>query len=251
MGSRRLAWLGTVLVCRGLRRLGTSLARRLLRCRVGRRVGPVMLAVARSGRCRSGRKFTGVRGETFTCTAAPAAPTTPSAASAAAAFGTFRASFTGWPRALVRTSQLRTWRLGQGVALALTVVAVDVALADTLAGAFPGALAGALAATLAATIAATLAATLGRRFVPSAAVAIAITLARIAPALPVASVAATVALAARTVGVTAVAGRLTATVASLSVIAPWSAGRAGSTHLRRRLGRLWSRRLASEHPLEA
>lgn len=239
MGSRRLAWLGTVLVCRGLRRLGTSLARRLLRCWVGRRVGPVMLAVARSGRCRSGRKFTGVRGETFTGTAAPAAPTTPSAASAAAAFGTFRASFTGWPRALVPTSQLRTWRLGQGVALALTVVAVDVALADTLAGAFPGALA------------ATLAATLGRRFVPPAAVAIAITLAMIAPALPVASVAATVALTACTVGVTAMAGMLTATVAPLSVIAPWSAGRAGSTHLRRRLGRLWSRRLASEHPLEA
>jgi len=232
MGSRRLAWLGTVLVCRRLRRLGTSLARRLLRRMVGRRVGPVMLAVARSGRCRSGRKFPGVRGETFTCTAAPAAPTTPSAASAAAAFGTFRASFTGWPRALVRSSQLRTWRLGQGVALA-----------DTLAGAFPGAFPGALPGALAAA--------LGRRFVPPAAVAIAITLAMIAPALPVASVAATVALTACTVGVTAVAGMLTATVAPLSVIAPRSAGRAGSTHLRRRLGRLWSRRLASEHPLEA
>jgi hypothetical protein len=194
-----------------------------------------MRTVARSARCRSGRKFPGARGETFTCTAAPAAPTTPSAASATAAFGTFCAPFTGWPRALVRTSQLRTRRLGRRAALALAVVAVDVALVDTLGGAFAGALA----------------ATLGRRLVPPAAVAIAITLAMIAPALPVASVAATVALAARTVGVTAVAGMLTATVASLSVIAPWSAGRAGSTHLRRRLGRLWSRRLASEHPLEA
>lgn len=240
MGSRRLAWLGAVLVCRGrFRRLGASLARGLLRCRVGGRVGRVMRTVARSARCRSGRKFPGARGETFTCTAAPAAPTTPSAASATAAFGTFCAPFTGWPRALVRTSQLRTRRLGRRAALALAVVAVDVALVDTLGGAFAGALA------------ATLAATLGRRLVPPAAVAIAITLAMIAPALPVASVAATVALAARTVGVTAVAGMLTATVASLSVIAPWSAGRAGSTHLRRRLGRLWSRRLASEHPLEA
>jgi hypothetical protein len=243
MGSRRLAWLGAVLVCRGLRRLGAALARGLLRCMVDRRVGPVLLAVARRGRCRSGRKFPGARGETFTCTAAPAAPTTPSAASAAAAFGTFPAPFTGWPRALVRTSQLRARRLGQGVALALTVVAVDVALADTLAGALAGAFAGAFPGALAAT--------LGRRFVPPAAVAIAITLAMIAPAIPVASVAATVALTACTVGVTAVAGMLTATVASLSVITPWSAGRAGSAHLRRRLGRLWSRRLASEHPLEA
>src|SRR5215475_5864346 len=108
MWSRRLAWLGTVLVCRGLRRLGTSVARGLLRFMVGRRVGHGLLAVARSRRCSRGRKFPGAG----------------------------RAPFTGWPRALVCSGELRTRRLGGGVALALTVVAIDVALADTLSGAF-------------------------------------------------------------------------------------------------------------------
>ena len=231
MWRSRLAWLGTVLVCRGLRRLGSAVARGLLRFMFGRRVG--LLAVARSGRCSSGRKFPGAGRETFACTATSAAPPTPSAASAAAAFGTLRAPFSGWPRARGRTGELRRRRFGGGVALALTVVAIDVALADTLTGAF--------------------AATLGGWLVAPPAVAIAITLAMISPAVPVpvASVAATVALAACTVGVTAVAGMLTATIASRCVIAPWSAGRARSTHLRRRLGRLGSRRLASEYPLEA
>ena len=235
MWRSRFAWLGAVFVCRGLRRLGTSLARGLLRVKVGRRAGHVMLAVARSGRCGSGRKFPGDGRKTFTCTATPAAPTTPSAAPAAAAIGTFRAPLTGWPRSLAGASELGTRRLGRNTALALAVVAVDVALAATLTAAFAGTFAG----------------TFDRRLGPPAAIAIAVTLAMIAPAIPVASVAATVALTARTVRVAAVARMLTATVAALSVIAPWSASRARSTHLGRRLGRLWSRRLASEYPLEA
>jgi hypothetical protein len=271
MWSSRLAWLGAVLVCRGLRRLRASLAdglaRRLVhglvhgfahglvRFMVGRRVGHAVLAVAGSRRCTGGRKLPGARGGTFTCTATPAAPTTPSTASAAAAFGTLRAPFSGWPRAGVRTGELRTRCLGRSVALALAVVAIDGALADSLAAALTDSLAAALTGAfdtaLTCAFATALASTLGRWLVPPAAVAIAIAVAVIAPALPVASVAATVALAAGTVRVTAMSGMLTAAVAPLALIAPWSASRARSTRLRRRLGCLRGRRLASEHPLEA
>src|SRR5262252_4869972 len=237
MWRSRFAWLGAVFVCRGLRRLGTSLARGLLRVKVGRRAGHVMLAVARSGRCGSGRKFPGDGRKTFTCTATPAAPTTPSAAPAAAAVRTFRAPLTGWPRSLAGASELGTRRLGRNTALALAVVAVDVALAATLTAAFAAALTAAFGGTF------------DRRLGPPAAITIAVTFAMIAPAIAVASLTATVALTTRTVCVAAVARMLTATVAALSFIAPWSASRARSTHLGRRLGRLWTRRLAGEYPL--